>query len=153
MGLIRYSCGHISSHHEQSHVKFGVWGFFIMFYWNIVMKMLKWKNKNLMMSHFSTLLGYSILSLHTPVKYFHRGVWISNRKAQSAILLKSMLLLCNILVKDTTKGVGNGIRCGRIQYGSIHLICWAIHLTGWAKTGRKRKRMSNTRGTSFVLVT
>ena len=33
-----------------------VWGFFIMFYWNIVMKMLKCKKENLMTSHFSTLL-------------------------------------------------------------------------------------------------
>ena len=55
MGLIRYSCSHISGHHEPIHVKFGVWGFFIMFYWNIVMKMLKCKKENLMMSHFSTL--------------------------------------------------------------------------------------------------
>ena len=55
MGLIRYSCGHISGHHEPIHVKFGVWGFFIMSYWNIVMEMLKCKKENLMMSHFSTL--------------------------------------------------------------------------------------------------
>ena len=55
MGLIRYSCGHISGHYEPIHVKFGVWGFFIMFYWNIVMKMLKCKKENLMTSHFSTL--------------------------------------------------------------------------------------------------
>ena len=49
MGLIRYSCSHILGHHESIHVKFGVWGFFIMFYWNIkilVMKMLKWQKKN-----------------------------------------------------------------------------------------------------------
>ena len=44
-GLIRYSCGHILGHHEPIHDKFGVWGFFIMFYWNMVMKMLKCKNK------------------------------------------------------------------------------------------------------------
>ena len=53
MGLIRYSCGHISGHHEPIHVKFGVWGFFIMFYWNMVMKMLKCKKENLTTSHFS----------------------------------------------------------------------------------------------------
>ena len=46
----RYGC------HEPIHVKFGVWGFFIMFCWNIVMKMLKCKKENLTMSHFSTLL-------------------------------------------------------------------------------------------------
>ena len=45
MKIIRYSCGHISGHHEPIHVKFGVWGFFIMFYWNIVMKMLKCKKR------------------------------------------------------------------------------------------------------------
>ena len=28
-GLIRYSCGYISGHHEPIHVKFGVWGFFL----------------------------------------------------------------------------------------------------------------------------
>ena len=55
VGLIRYSCGHILGHHEPIHVKFGVGGFFIMFYWNIVMKMLKCKKENLMTSHFSTL--------------------------------------------------------------------------------------------------
>ena len=57
MGVIRYSCGHISGYHEPIHVKFGVWGFFIMFYWNIVMKMLKCKKENLMTSHFSTLFS------------------------------------------------------------------------------------------------
>ena len=55
MGLIRYSCGHISDHHEPIHVKFGVWGFFIMFYWSMVTRMLKCKKGNLMTSHFSTL--------------------------------------------------------------------------------------------------
>ena len=42
---------HILGHHEPIHVKFGVWGFFIIFYWNIVMKMLKCKKENLMTSH------------------------------------------------------------------------------------------------------
>ena len=55
VALIRYSCGHISSHHEAIHVKFGVWGFFIMLNWNMVMKMLKCIKENLVMSHFSTL--------------------------------------------------------------------------------------------------
>ena len=55
MGIIRYSCGHISGHHEPIHVKFGVWGFFIMFYWNLVIKMLNCKKENLMTSHFGTL--------------------------------------------------------------------------------------------------
>ena len=55
-----YSCGHISGHHEPIHVKFGVWGFFIMLFWNMVMKMLKCKKENMMMSHFSTLWGCCI---------------------------------------------------------------------------------------------
>ena len=58
MGLIRYSCGHISGYHEPIHVNFFVWGFLIMFFWNIVMKMLKCKKENLMTSHFSTLFWY-----------------------------------------------------------------------------------------------
>ena len=62
MGLIRYSCGHISDHHEPIHIKFGVWGFFIMFYWNIVMKMLKCKKENLMTSHFSTLYSSCLIN-------------------------------------------------------------------------------------------
>ena len=55
MGLIRYLCCHTLGPHELNHVKIGVWGFYIMFYWNMVMKMLKYKNDNLMTSHFSTL--------------------------------------------------------------------------------------------------
>ena len=31
-----------------------MWGYFIIFYWNMVMKMLKCKKENLMTSHFST---------------------------------------------------------------------------------------------------
>ena len=57
MGLIRYSSSHISVYHEPIHVILGVWGFFIRFYWNIVMEMLKCKKENLMTSHFSTLLN------------------------------------------------------------------------------------------------
>ena len=55
MGLIRYSCGHISGHHEPIHVKFGVWGIFIMFYWNMLMKMLKCKKKEIWWRHISVL--------------------------------------------------------------------------------------------------
>ena len=72
MGLIRYSYhAAISRATMNRHVKFGVWGFFIMFYWNIVMKMLKCKKENLMTSHFSTLWSeYSwlqtVTSLHFP---------------------------------------------------------------------------------------
>ena len=66
MGLIRYSCSH-SGPHEPIHVKFGVWGFLIMFYWNMVMKMLKCKNENLMTSHFGTLLGSITLLRQFPL--------------------------------------------------------------------------------------
>ena len=71
MVLIRYPCGHISGHHEPIHVKFGVWGFFIMFYWNMVMKMLKCKKENLMMSHFSTLWR-TMCVLQTPYHFHHK---------------------------------------------------------------------------------
>ena len=65
VGLIRYSCGHISGHHEPIHVKFGVWGFFIMFYWNMVMKMLKCKKENLMTSHYIIVdIAHHISFLH-----------------------------------------------------------------------------------------
>ena len=40
-----HSCGYILGHQEPIHIKFGVWGFFIMFYWNMVMKMPKCKKK------------------------------------------------------------------------------------------------------------
>ena len=43
MGLIRYSWGHILGHHDPIHVKFGVCGVFIMFFWNMVMKRLRCK--------------------------------------------------------------------------------------------------------------
>ena len=59
-GLIRYSWGHISGHHEPIHVKFGVWRFFIMFYWNTVMKVLICKKENLMTLHFSRPTLYCV---------------------------------------------------------------------------------------------
>ena len=84
MGLIRYSCGHISGHHEPIHVKFGVWGFFIMFYWNIVMKMLKCKKENLMTSHLSTLydisLIYSCWVTNIFHMLFHKKVWSAHMR-------------------------------------------------------------------------
>ena len=57
MRVIRYSCGHISGPHKPIHVKFGVCGFFIIFYWNIVMKMVKCKIEKLMTSYFGALWG------------------------------------------------------------------------------------------------
>ena len=56
--LIWYSCSHISGHHEPIHVKFSVRGLYIMFYWNIVLKMLKYKEENLM---HHTLVLYSVV--------------------------------------------------------------------------------------------
>ena len=63
MGLIRYSCGHISGHHEPIHVN-GDWWFFIMFYWNMVMKMLKCKKGK----SDDVTLHYSIKSEQGPVR-------------------------------------------------------------------------------------
>ena len=64
MGLIRYTCGHISGHHEpnscQIHVKFGVWGFSITFYWNMVMKMLKCKKKKKIWWCHTSVLYYPV---------------------------------------------------------------------------------------------
>ena len=54
---IRYSCGHILGPPWTNPCQ--IWCvrvFFIMFYWNMVMKMLKCKKENLMKSQFSTLL-------------------------------------------------------------------------------------------------
>ena len=62
MGFIRYSCRHISGHHEPIHAKFGLLGFFIMFYWNMVIKC--WnakKKKKKMISHFSALYIFNHL--------------------------------------------------------------------------------------------
>ena len=52
MGLIKYLCTHNSGHHEPIPVKFCVWVFSIMFYWNMVMKMLKWPK--IWWHHYST---------------------------------------------------------------------------------------------------
>ena len=43
MGLIRYSCGHISSPHEPIPTQFGLWMFFIMLHRYMVSKTLKSK--------------------------------------------------------------------------------------------------------------
>ena len=61
-----YPHGRASGHLEPIHVKFGVWGFFIMLYWNRVIKMLKCKKETLMMSHFSTLLCFRVLHWFPP---------------------------------------------------------------------------------------
>ena len=45
MGLIRYSCGHISGPHEPIPTQFGLWMFFIMLHRYMVSKILKSKKK------------------------------------------------------------------------------------------------------------
>ena len=73
--IIRYSCSHIWGHHEPIHVKFGVWwGFCIMFYWNMIMKMLKCKKENLMTSHFSTPYKPLYYALHCSLQ---NDLWLT----------------------------------------------------------------------------
>ena len=69
-------------HHEPIHVKFRVWGFFIMFYWNMVMKMLKCKKENLMTSHFSTLCNENV-SLSEKMNWgnFHSKILLLSKKS------------------------------------------------------------------------
>ena len=43
--ITRYSCGHISGPHELIYVKFGVWRFFTMIYWNMVIAWKCWNAK------------------------------------------------------------------------------------------------------------
>ena len=63
MGLIRYLCGHISSHHKPIHVKVGVWRFLVMFYW-----ICSWKcwnaKKKIWWRHTSVLYSLSGHSIH-----------------------------------------------------------------------------------------
>ena len=58
MGLIRYSCGHISGHHEPIHVKFGVWGFF---FYHVLLKYChenaEMQKKKIWWRHTSVLYG------------------------------------------------------------------------------------------------
>ena len=56
MGLIRYSCGHISGPGEPIPTKFGLWMFFIMLRRDMISKTMKCKICFLMTSHFGTLL-------------------------------------------------------------------------------------------------
>ena len=53
MRLIRNSCSHISCPHEPIHVKYGLEGFFIMFYWNMGHENDECKKENLMTSQYS----------------------------------------------------------------------------------------------------
>ena len=69
MGLIRYSCGHISGPHEPIPTQFGLWMFVIMLHRYMVSKTLKSKKKkNLWRHRFCTLCcSYSCLLYGTPV--------------------------------------------------------------------------------------
>ena len=62
MGLIRYSCGHISGPHESIPTKFGLWIFFIMIHRYMVSKTLKCKKKFFVMAS----LLYSIIHMPFP---------------------------------------------------------------------------------------
>ena len=69
MGLIRHSCGHISGHHELFHLRV----FFIMFYWNMVMKMLKLKKNDDVTLQYSIILGTAKCNAYCHfVKYEHK---------------------------------------------------------------------------------
>ena len=59
-GLIRYSCSHISGHHEPIHVKFGVWGLRSWTCWN-AKKKIWWRHTSVLYMH-STLQASSIRS-------------------------------------------------------------------------------------------
>ena len=62
MGLIRYSCGHISGPHEPIPTQIGLWMFFIMLHWYMVSKTLKSKKSFLWRHRFCTLFMKEILS-------------------------------------------------------------------------------------------
>ena len=55
VGLLRYSCSHISGPHELIPTKFGLWMFFIMLHRYMVSKTLKCKKKFLWCHRFCTL--------------------------------------------------------------------------------------------------
>ena len=61
MGLIRYSCGHISGPHEPLSTKFVLWRFFIMLYRYMVFQTLKCKKSCLLCHHFGTLYNQTTL--------------------------------------------------------------------------------------------
>ena len=127
-GLITYSCRHISGPGEPIHVKFGVWGFFIILFWNMVMKMLKYKNENLMTSHFGTLwhgpLLCSLLHITSSVMGCNKNsnvyngwvtytvrpaghMWsVSNSCAAHQALGGKILIWMNIIVPKVARIVG-----------------------------------------------
>ena len=61
MGLITYSCGHISGPHKPIHVKFGVWGFFIEIWsWKCLNAKSNfwWRHTSLLYCLLLLLMGY-----------------------------------------------------------------------------------------------
>ena len=76
MVLIRYSCGHISGHHEPIHVKFGVWGFFIMFYGHENAEMQKRKFDDVTLQY---SIAPTLLHIHTGITHIHRSVISTHR--------------------------------------------------------------------------
>ena len=68
MGLIRYSCGHISGPHEAIPTQFGLWMFFIMLHRYMISKTLKSKKSFLWRHRFCTLLdSHEPLNTHNKV--------------------------------------------------------------------------------------
>ena len=64
MGLIWYSCGHISSPHEPIPTKFGVWRFYIMLYRNMKKKNHENAEKNIFDDVITLVLGYCVHSFN-----------------------------------------------------------------------------------------
>ena len=64
MGLIRYSCGHISGSQELIPTKFGLWMFFIMLHRYMVSKTLKYKKKEV----FCDVIASVIYALYCMLK-------------------------------------------------------------------------------------
>ena len=83
-----------SAPHEPIQVKFGLWEFFFMLCWNMVMKILKCKNKNLMTSHFGTLYTSSISNFH-PL-FFHFSYFCLNLSSSHlhASIMHAILSIC-----------------------------------------------------------
>ena len=115
--LIRYSCGHISGHHEPIHVKFGVWIFFIMFYWNMVMKMLKCKKEHLMTSHFSTLYYVNIV-----YQYCICMPWLLYRRHS----------ISPCILKINHLSVKSSVLLQMCHLSSVALAQWCLEIGNWS---------------------
>ena len=69
VGLIRYSCGHISHPNEKISTKFGLWMFFIMLYRYMVCKKLKCKFIYLFLFYFLLIYLFYFCEVITSVLY------------------------------------------------------------------------------------